>query len=78
MKLTRRDLRGFDRMAQDLILEAQSHGVYVRVSRKHHAILRSKGGMTTSVSQRLHSAGRTAQNCKADVKKLIADHCGSN
>lgn len=77
MTLTRRDLRGFDRLAQDLILDAQRVGVRVKVSNKNHAILRSQNGLTTSVSQRLHSAGRAAQNCKADVKKVIADHCGS-
>lgn len=65
-------------MAQDMILEAQSLGVRVKVSKRNHAILRSQNGFTTSISMRMHSAGRTSQNCKSDVKKLIADHCGSN
>lgn len=63
-------------MAQDLILEAQSHGVRVKISNRNHAILRSQNGFTTSISRRMRSAGRTSQNCLSDVKKLIADHCG--
>lgn len=77
MSLTRKDLRDFDRHAQDLILEAQSLGLYVKVSRRGHAIFRSQNGATTALGKKQNSRGRTSQNSRAGVRKVIADHCGS-
>jgi len=77
MRLTRKELRGFDREAQDLILEAQGLGLKVKMSRKNHAIIKSQNGATTALAMRLHSAGRAAQNTRVGVRKVIADHCGS-
>jgi hypothetical protein len=77
VNVTRKELRNFDREAQDLILEAQRLGLTVRLSRKNHAIIWSKNGMTTAVARRLHSAGRAAQNARIGVRKVIADHVGA-
>lgn len=73
-RLTRADLVTFDQEAKDLILEAMSIGCVGRVSSKGHAILRNNAGGSTSVPRNLTSPNRSAQNARADMKRLIADH----
>lgn len=73
-KLTRDDLTTFDREAKDLILDAMSVGCLGRISGKGHAILRNNTGGTTSVPRNLTSQNRTAQNARADMRRLLAQH----
>lgn len=73
-RLTRGDLTSFDREAKDLILEAIDAGCVGRVSARGHCILRNNAGGTASIPRKLTSANRTAQNCRADMRRLLAEH----
>lgn len=73
-RLTRGDLTSFDREAKNLILEAMDAGCVGRVSARGHCILRNNAGGTTSIPRNLTSANRTAQNCRADMRRLLAEH----
>lgn len=73
-RLTRADLVTFDREAKDLILEAMEVGCLGRVSAKGHAILRNNTGGTTSVPRNMTAPNRSAQNARADMRRLLAEH----
>lgn len=73
-QLTRADLITFDREAKDLILEAMDVGCLGRVSSKGHCILRNNAGGSTSIPRNMTSPNRTAQNARAKMKRLLADH----
>lgn len=73
-RLTRADLITFDREAKDLILEAMDVGCLGRISSKGHCILRNNAGGSTSIPRNMSSPNRTAQNARADMKRLFAAH----
>ncbi|MEU6263692.1 hypothetical protein [Saccharopolyspora shandongensis] len=73
-RLTGADLITFDREAKELILEAMEIGCLGRISSKGHCILRNNAGGTASVQPNLTSANRTAQNARADMRRLMAGH----
>lgn len=73
-RLTRADLATFDREAKDLILKAMEVGCLGRVSAKGHAILRNNTGGTTSVPRNMTAPNRSAQNARADMRRLLAEH----
>ncbi|MGI8306992.1 hypothetical protein [Saccharopolyspora hattusasensis] len=73
-RLTGTDLITFDREAKDLIREAMEIGCLGRISAKGHCILRNNAGGTASVPPNLTSANRTAQNVRADMRRLLAGH----
>lgn len=73
-RLTREELRAFDREAKDMILDAMEAGCLGRVSSKGHVILRNNTGGTASVPRNLSSANRAGQNARADMRKLLAQH----
>lgn len=68
--VTRAELRGFDRLAQDLILQAVAAGARVRISSRGHAVVYLGDG-STCIAPNLGVANRAAQNAKAGVKRLI-------
>lgn len=72
--LTRRDLTAFDQKATDLILSAIEFGCIGRVSNRGHAILRNNTGKTTAVPRTMSTPNRSAQNARAQVKRLLASH----
>lgn len=76
--LTAKELSGFDLDARELILTAIDAGCTGRVSRKGHAILRNNTGVTSSVSRHLTTQNRTAQNARAQIKRLIDSHRSEN
>lgn len=69
--LTKRDLRGFETEARDLLLLAQEKGIRIRVSARGHAILLGDNGMTASIPRSLKLQNRGAQNSRAAVARLI-------
>ena len=71
--VTRRDLRGFDREATELILTAQSAGLRVKVSKRNHAILMGPKGGTTAVPMNMKHRQRTSQNSYAAVARLLRE-----
>lgn len=71
--LTRNDLAAFDQEAKHLILEAVDAGCVGRISSKSHCILRSNTGSTVSIPRNMTSPNRTAQNVRADIKRLLAE-----
>lgn len=73
-RLTRGDLTTFDGEAKELILKAMERGCVGRVSSRGHAILRNNTGGSASVPRNMTSPNRTAQNTRADVKRLLAEH----
>jgi hypothetical protein len=73
-RLTRADLITFDPEAKDLILEAMDVGCLGRISSKGHCILRNNAGGSTSIPRNMSSPNRTAQNARADMKRLFAAH----
>lgn len=72
VQLTRKDLSGFDKRAQDLIMDAIDHGCIGRVSAKGHCILRNSSGESAAVPRNMSSPNRTAQNSRAQVRRLLA------
>lgn len=75
-KVTRADLRKFDKESTQLILEAQEKGARVRISRRGHAILHGPHGGTASVPGTLRLANRSAQNARAGVARLFKRPAG--
>jgi hypothetical protein len=73
-QLTRADLGTFDREATELVLEAMRAGCVGRVSSRGHAILRNNAGGSVSVPRNMTSPNRTAQNARADMKRLLGGH----
>ncbi|MDX3020066.1 hypothetical protein [Streptomyces acidiscabies] len=73
-RLTRADLPTFDREAKSLVLAAMNIGCVGRISTKGHCILHNNTGGTASVPPNLTSQNRTAQNARADVRRLMAEH----
>ncbi|MFJ2420678.1 hypothetical protein [Streptomyces brevispora] len=73
-RLTRADLPTFDQEAKDLILKAMGIGCVGRISSKGHCILHSNTGGTTSIPPNLTSQNRTAQNARAGIRRLMAEH----
>jgi hypothetical protein len=71
--VTRADLRLFDRLAQDLLLQAQDAGCRIKVSRKGHALVYAPDGRSTAVARKMSVANRTAQNAKAGVARLLRE-----
>ncbi|UJW28827.1 hypothetical protein L3Q67_26565 [Saccharothrix sp. AJ9571] len=76
-RLTRNELTTFDKEATDLILQAMEIGCLGRVSAKGHCVLRNNAGGSITVSRNLTSPNRTAQNARADLRRLIAEHRGN-
>lgn len=72
--LTRTQLRNFDKEATELIMEAMAAGMTGRISNRGHALLYNNTGGSCSVSRNLPLANRTAQNTRANVKRLIQTH----
>jgi len=72
--LGRGDLLGFDQEAKDLILEAMEIGCLGRVSTKGHCILRNNVGGTASIPRNMTAPNRTAQNARADIRRLMSAH----
>ena len=70
-KVTRGDLRKFDKESTQLILDAQEKGARVRISNRGHAILYGPNGGTASVPGTLRLANRSAQNARAGVARLF-------
>ncbi|MFI9629250.1 C2H2-type zinc finger protein [Streptomyces sp. NPDC052042] len=73
-RLTRSDLAAFDQEARDLILESMAIGYLGRVSSKGHCILRNNTGGSAAVPRSMTSSNRSAQNTRADVRRLMAEH----
>jgi hypothetical protein len=73
-KLTRQDLTQFDTESTKLILKAMELGGLGRVSSKGHAILRSPGGQTMSVSRKFKSGNRSGQNITATFKRFFGPY----
>lgn len=71
-RLTKKDLRAFDELATELILEAIELGCQGRVSRRGHCLLRNADGETTAIARNLTSANRAAQNARAQIRRLTA------
>lgn len=71
--LAREDLTAFDRESKDLILAAMIVGCVGRISAKGHAILRNAGG-TASIPRNMTTPNRSAQNVRADIKRLLREH----
>jgi hypothetical protein len=69
-RTTASELKTFDQEAKDLIMGLEAIGCRVRVSRKGHAIIANDVGMTCSVSRNMTSPNRSAQNVRAEVKKI--------
>lgn len=72
--LGRDDLVTFDREAKDMILGAIAAGCLGRISAKGHCILRNSAGGTASVPRNMTSPNRSAQNARADIKRLMREH----
>lgn len=72
--LGREDLAAFDREAKDLILGAIAADCLGRVSAKGHCILRNNAGGTASVPRNMTAPNRSAQNARADIKRLLREH----
>lgn len=72
-RLSRVDLKGFDRRAQNIVLMAMERGAEGRISNKGHAILRSPNGETMSVSKNTGQGNRGLQNMEADFRRCFAD-----
>lgn len=70
-RLTRADLRGFDREAQKLLLWAQDQGARIRVTRRGHAVVYAPNGQTETVPPNLRTGNRSAQNARAGVTRLF-------
>lgn len=73
-RLTRADLPTFDQEAKSLILAAMDIGCIGRISSKGHCILHNNTGGTASVPPNLTSQNRTAQNARADMRRLMVEH----
>lgn len=74
-QLGRNDLLAFDRLAKELILEAIELGCTGRISAKGHCILRNRTGDTAAVPRHMTAPNRTAQNARAQVRRLLVAHC---
>lgn len=72
--LAREDLTAFDREAKDLTLAAMIVGCVGRISAKGHAILRNDAGGTASIPRNMTTPNRSAQNVRADIKRLLREH----
>lgn len=69
--LTSRDLRGFDSESRKLLLWAQEQGGRLRVTSNGHCFVYGPDGRSTTVPPNMRSANRSAQNCRAAVKRLF-------
>lgn len=69
--VTSADLKGFDKEARRLILDAQARGAWVRVSNRGHAILYGPNGRSTAVPKTLKPGNRSGQNSRAGVERLF-------
>ena len=69
-QVKRSDLKGYDRMAQDIILEAQAKGARVRLSNRTHAVLYF-GDNSTAVPRKMKTRNRSSQNTIAAVRRLF-------
>lgn len=69
-RLTRLDLKAFDKRAADLVLETMEYGWLGRVSSKGHAILRAPDGQTT-MSVARDSDRSTGANARADFDRWL-------
>lgn len=69
-KLTRADLRKFDKESTKLLLEAQEKGARIRISNRGHALVYGPNGGSASVPSTLRLANRSAQNARAAVARL--------
>ena len=76
--LARSDLTTFDKEAKALILAAIEAGCIGRVSNRGHCILRNDAGQTTAVPRNMTTPNRSAQNAKAQVRRLLTDHREQN
>ena len=72
-QLSRKDLAAFDQESKELILKAIDAGCIARISAKGHCILRNNSGGTASMPRHLTAPNRTAQNARADLKRLLAE-----
>lgn len=71
--VTKADLKGFDKEAQELLLWAQEQGARIRVSNRRHALVYGPDGVSsTSVARNMKSHCRTAHNARAAVARLFA------
>src|SRR5699024_3392439 len=71
--LTRNDLVAFDQEAKQLILRAIDAGCVGRIPSKGHCILRGSSDSTASIPRNMTSPNRTAQNARADVKRMLSE-----
>lgn len=71
MTVSRKDLKGFDKTAVAVILDAQERGARIKISKRGHAIVYGPNGGTAAVSRHSKGANRSAQNTRADVERLF-------
>ena len=73
-RVTRADLKGFDRTAQDLILDAQAQGARIRVSNRGHALVYGPDGeSSTAVPRKMKNRNRAHQNTMAALKRMFKE-----
>jgi hypothetical protein len=70
-RLTREDIKTFDKAAKAVVLTAMERGGLGWVSNRGHAIINAPGGGTMSVARSIESAPHTRQNCEADLRRLF-------
>lgn len=70
-KLKASDLRGFDKEARELLLEAQAKGARIRVSNRQHAIVYGPDGRSASVPRNMKAHCRSSHNAAAAVERLF-------
>lgn len=71
-RLTRKDLKAFDREAANLLLWAQERGARVRVTKNGHAVVYAPDNQSTAtVPPTFKKVNRGGKNAQSAVKRLF-------
>lgn len=69
--LTKADLKGFDKEARAMLLDAQARGERLRVTANGHCFVYGPNGGSTTVPPNFKTGNRTAANSRARVAALF-------
>jgi hypothetical protein len=71
-RVTRADLKGFDKESTRLLLWAQDQGARIRVTKRGHAVVYAPDGVsTTTVPPNLKSVNRGRKNAEAALSRIL-------
>lgn len=71
-RLSRKDLKAFDREAADLLLWAQDRGARVRVTKNGHAVVYAPDGEgTATIPPTFKKVNRGGKNAQSAVRRLF-------